>query len=332
MIRSRPEDFEVEELPAYEADGRPGHLLVWLRKRSLSTQEAVHEVARQLRVSRAEIGVAGLKDRDAVTRQQISVPERARDAIARFEHPAVRLEDPRPHSHKLRRGHLRGNRFVLVVRRLELELDEAERRAAAKLERVAAEGLRNYYGAQRFGKDARNLAPGLAGLSGSRRGRRPKKGDIVVSAGQSALLNLYLATRAERGQLRTVLAGDILQKKSGGMFECEDPSVDQARLDAGELVVTGPMFGSKMRAPRPGTPAAALEREILDAVGLDPARLLALGRSVPGTRRQLWVTPEQTSVAPATGATSDADNSGLELRFCLPSGSYATILLRELCG
>lgn len=321
VTRAHPEDFAVEELPAYLADGGAGHLLVWLRKRSLTTEEAVREVAKQTRIPQGEIGVAGLKDRDAVTRQQISLPDRAAAALAQFRHPAIELSDVRPHSHKLRRGHLRGNRFVIVVRELEIDLEQAQQRAQAKLARLTGPtGLRNYYGSQRFGEGARNLEPGLAALAG--RGRR-HKGDITLSAGQSALFNFYLATRAERGLLTTVLVGDILQKRDrGGMFECEDAAVDQARLDAGELVLTGPMFGSKMRAPKSGTDAAALEAEVLAAVGLTPSKLAKLGRNAPGTRRQLAIWPADASAIPVEGA--------LQLQFCLPAGSYATVLLREL--
>jgi tRNA pseudouridine13 synthase len=320
VVRARPEDFAVEELPSYPADGGAGHLLVWLRKRSLTTEEAVREVARQSKIDPGEIGVAGLKDRDAVTRQQISVPARAAASLERFRHPAIELSDIRPHSHKLRRGHLRGNRFVIVVRELSVAPDEALLRVQAKLARMAEVGLRNYYGAQRFGEGARNLEPGLASLAGR---RRRHKGDILLSAGQSALFNVYLATRAERGLLRTALVGDILQKReSGGMFECKDPRAEQLRLDARELVVTGPMYGSKMRAPTTGTASAALEDEVLALVGLDASKLAKLGRNVPGTRRQLLIWPSEP--------WQERVGAGLQLQFCLPAGSYATVLLREL--
>jgi tRNA pseudouridine13 synthase len=328
-IRARLDDFVVEELPAYESDGRPGHLLLTLKKRGLASEEAIRELARQLRVPRAEIGLAGLKDRDAVTSQRVSVPDRAAAALANFSHPGIELGDPRPHSHKLRRGHLRGNRFALTIRKLPVALDEAERRATAKFERIAREGLRNYYGAQRFGKDARNLAPGLAALAG--KGPRRGKADLVVSAGQSVLFNAYLAARAERGWLGRVLLGDILQKReTGGMFECSDPEQDQRRFDAGELLITGPMFGSKMRRPSVDTPAAALELEILTLARLTPAKLDKLGRKVPGARRQLLIWPEQVAVKLAPDV--DGLGPGLELHFVLPPGSYATVLIRELCG
>jgi tRNA pseudouridine13 synthase len=329
VIRARLEDFVVEELPAYESDGRPGHLLLTLTKRGLSSEDALRELARQLRVPRVELGLAGLKDRDAVTSQRVSVPDRAAEALRSFSHPRIELGEPQPHSHKLRRGHLRGTRFVLTIRQLAVAPDEAERRATAKFERIAREGLRNYYGRQRFGKDARNLEPGLAALAG--KGPRRGKADLVVSAGQSALFNAYLATRAERGLLGRVLLGDILQKReTGGMFECRDPDEDQRRLDAGELSITGPMFGSKMRRPSADTPAAKLELEMLTLAGLAPAKLDKLGRKVPGARRQLLIWPKQVAVNQAPDV--DGLGPGLELHFVLPPGSYATVLIRELCG
>lgn len=329
VIRARLDDFVVEELPLYPSDGRPGHLLLTLQKRGLTSEEAVAELARQLRVPRAEVGLAGLKDRDAVTRQRVSVPDRAAAALASFSHAKIVLGEPEPHSHKLRRGHLRGNRFAITIRQLPIELDEAERRATAKLDRLVSAGLRNYYGAQRFGKDGRNLAPGLAALAG--KGPRRGKADLVVSAGQSALFNLYLAERAERGLLDRVLLGDILQKRdTGGMFECSDVTEDQRRLDAGELLITGPMFGSKVRGPSAGTPSEALELEVLTLAKLTRSKLDKLGRKVPGARRSLLIWPEQVAVKPA--AAVDELGPGLELHFVLPAGSYATILVRELCG
>lgn len=328
-IRCRPEDFEVEELPAYGADGQPGHLLLTLRKRAMNSEDALQALSRALKVPRPEIGLAGLKDREAVTTQWISLPQQALPRLETFSHPAITLGSPLPHSHKLRRGHLHGNRFVIVVRELACEIDEAIARARAILERLAGEGLVNIYGEQRFGRGGANIEVGLAALSG--RGPRRGKADLIVSAGQSALFNLYVQTRAERGLLDTVLLGDVLQKRAtGGSFVCEDPPTDQGRLDAGELVVTGPMFGSHMRGPSPGSPAAELEQEILEEGGIRSTALAKLGRKVPGTRRPLRVWPTELHAEPAPAV--DELDPGLALRFVLPPGSYATVLLREIMG
>jgi tRNA pseudouridine13 synthase len=329
-LRSRPEDFEVVELPAYPPDGREGHLLLTLTKRGLDSEAALKELARALRIPRVELGLAGLKDRHALTTQWISVPAHVGARLAEFRHAAITLGPAHPHSHKLRRGHLRGNLFRIVVRELDVEFEQARERARAALERLARDGLRNYYGEQRFGHGGRNLAAGLAAIAG--RGPRRGKADLVVSAGQAGLFNLLLVERLERGVLDRVLLGDILHKRAGGMFECTEPEVDQSRLDAGELEITGPIYGSKLRWPSPGTPAHALEHEVLAKLRIDPGKLDRLGRAAPGTRRALKVWPERIEVEaePEPAIPEIGASEGLVLRFALPAGSYATVLLREL--
>jgi len=329
-IKARPEDFRVDEIPAYEADGEPDrHLLLTLEKRGLNTAQAIDEVARQIGVGRRDIGNAGLKDRDAITRQWISIPVQGRDGLARFEHDAITLGEPRAHSGKLRRGHLHGNRFEIVVRELDVGTDEALKRA--ELKRAALQrrgGFDNVYGPQRFGYEGKNLEKGLRIIT---RGQRPRPGDLMLSAAQSAMFNLYTLLRRERGIDRRVLLGDMLKKtETGGMFTSEDVATDQARLDAGEVVVTGPMFGGRMRGPAAGSPAEALEDEVLAATGITREMLTGLGRKVPGTRRELQIQPRDVHVAPAPAAP-DADlGPGLRLTFTLPPGSYATVYLAEL--
>jgi tRNA pseudouridine13 synthase len=298
----------------------------------------VREVASALGIRRDEIGVAGLKDRDAVTLQWISLPAAAGSALAGFAHPEIQLGPPRPHGQKLRRGHLRGNRFEIVVRDLDVEPAEAVERVEAKLAVIEAEGgLDNYFGEQRFGREGANVERGLAALRSPRRGRGRGRGDLILSAGQSVLFNLYVVVRRERSLGRTVLLGDVLKKtQTGGMFVCDDPETDQSRLDAGEIVITGPIFGSKMKSPPEGSPSAELEASILERVGIPPEALKALGRKAPGTRRALTVKIEQARVR-AVEAVKDEDggsglSAGLCLSFTLPAGAYATDLLRELTG
>lgn len=331
-LRGRPEDFEVVELPAYPPDGREGHLLLTLTKRGLDSEAALAELARALRIPRVELGLAGLKDRHAVTTQWISVPAHVGPRLATLggRHRGISLGPAHPHSHKLRRGHLHGNLFRIVVRELELPFEQAHARARATLDQIATQGLRNYYGEQRFGHGGRNLAAGLAVIAG--RGPRARKADLMVSAGQAGLFNLLIAERIERGLLDRVLLGDILHKRSGGMFECSEPEVDQARLDAGELDITGPIYGSKLRWPSPGTPALALEHELLAKAGIRLDKLERLGRAAPGTRRALKIWPERVEVEPEPEPAIPelGLGEGLVLRFMLPAGSYATVLLREL--
>lgn len=331
-VKERCEDFVVDEIAAYPPDGREDrHLLVRVRKRQLSTPEMLKALGVALSVDPAEIGCAGRKDRQAVTTQWISLPARVAAALGDFDHPSIEVLESRPHGQKLRTGHLRGNRFRIVIREPGMPPETALERVREKmgfLERAG--GLENLYGEQRFGDDGANLERG-AELLRSRR-RMGNAGRFLVSALQSGLFNLYVALRREQTGLRQVLPGDVLKKvESGGMFTVEDATLEQSRLDRGELVVTGPIFGSKMRRPEAGSASARLEDEVLHLAGLGPEHFAGHGKRLPGSRRAVQVRVADFSAAEAEPA--EGLPAGIELRFTLDAGSYATQLLRELqCG
>lgn len=326
-LRVQLEDFRVEEIAAYAADGStsPGHVLLVLEKRGLSTEDAIGALARALAIHPRTIGWAGRKDAAAITRQWISVPATAAAALATFEHEAITLGPAHPHSHKLRIGHLHGNRFDIVVRELAVDPDIALARVAAKLARIAEHGgFPNAFGPQRFGRNGDGIDRGLELL---RRGRGGARANMTVAAGQAALFNLWVELRAERGLSASVVEGDVLAKvATGGLFTSTDPDVDGARLAAREVAITGPMFGSRTMMASVGTPAAALERDVLALAHVGPDSLRALGRAALGTRRRLLVSPADVDVA----IDDLSVGSGLRLRFTLPAGSFATQLVREL--
>jgi len=73
IVKTRPEDFFVEELPLYEPSGSGTHVYAQIEKKGLGTREALDRVARALGILRRDIGSAGLKDAHAVARQWISI-------------------------------------------------------------------------------------------------------------------------------------------------------------------------------------------------------------------------------------------------------------------
>src|SRR5215510_14093084 len=84
-IKAAPEDFEVEEIPAYEPSGQGDHLFLWVQKRDVGAEYFVRQVAKRLDLPPGEIGTAGLKDRHAVTRQWVSVPVAAEARLAQLD-------------------------------------------------------------------------------------------------------------------------------------------------------------------------------------------------------------------------------------------------------
>ena len=320
-----PETFEVEEIPAYHPSGEGEHLFVWIEKRDLTTPEAEKRLGRSLGVEGRDIGHAGMKDRHATTRQYLSLPRVDAERALAFEdgEGKLRVLQAARHGNKLRMGHLEGNLFQVVLEDLgEGESDVIEQR----LRLLGETGLPNRFGEQRFGAAGDNVERALALLRGQLRERDRRRRFFLLSALQSAVFNRVMELRQERGGLSHLLPGDVLQKRaSGGLFVCEDPAVDGPRVLAREVVITGPMPGNKEREPPEGSPARALEDEALAAVGVTRQELAALGRDLPGARRPLVV-----HVDLGNPAAEAAGPGRLRLRFSLPAGSYATVVVQAL--
>ena len=322
VLRARPEDFVVDEEPAYPPSGSGDHVFVLVEKRELTSPQAAQAIARALGIAERDIGIAGMKDRHAITRQWMSLPPPVTPEAARalaIEHVAI-VEVAR-HPHKLRSGHVRGNRFALRVRD---PGPDAAVRARAILDRLAeAPGAPNWYGEQRFGRDGDNAARGRALVTGAQaRGRDKRMDRLMVSALQSELFNTWLVARIADGLYATAISGDLLHKVGGGMFDCTAPEIDAPRVRGGEVIPTGPMFGAEMRGPADGTDAAAREAVILDGAGLTRDTFTRVRAIAEGTRRDAAIAVRDVAV--------ELDADGLVVRFALPGGAYATAVMREV--
>lgn len=315
-LRAVPEDFAVEEIPAYEPCGTGEHLYLWIEKRGVGAEFFLKRLARLLGISDRDIGMAGMKDRHAVTRQWVSVPAAAEARLGAIDGEGITLLQVSRHGNKLRTGHLRGNRFRILIRdaRPDAPVEEI-------LNVIREQGLPNYYGPQRFGRDGETARQGLRLLAGERKRLPPFQLKLALSAAQSVLFNDVLAARQQDGLLSRVLAGDVLMKwPAGGMFTVDDAAREQPRLDAREVVPGGPMFGRKLFAAH--AEAAEREAQALARHGLTVQSFHGFGQLLPGTRRHMIVYLEDLNAA--------REAEGWRLAFTLPAGSYATVLLREV--
>jgi tRNA pseudouridine13 synthase len=320
LVKASPEDFRVDEIPAYEPAGSGAHLWLLVEKEGRTTRDVVRDLSRMLGVQDRDAGVAGLKDRQAVTTQWLSF------GVARDPDPSTlagegwRVLRASRHGNKLRTGHSRGNRFSIVVRGGDLSA------ARAAADALAVRGLPNFFGAQRFGADGRNADLGRAILLGApdpeaRRASRDRfLRRLTLSAWQSLLFNRWLAARMADGLFGRALAGDAMKKlDSGGVFTCEDPEADQPRVERFEISPAGPMFGHKLRLA--GGVAGEREAALLAADGVTAADLVRGGGETEGTRRA-----GRIPVAVALEPWGD----GYRASFDLPRGSYATVVMGEL--
>lgn len=320
-----PEDFRVVEIPSYGPAGNGSHCFVKVRKRGITSQEAARRLAEAVGVSGRDVGMAGMKDRRAVADQWMSLPEVAPEALTGLSIQDVEVLEASAHPHKLRTGHLRGNRFI--IRLVDTEPLSAQD-LSALVARISSHGMPNRFGAQRFGHQGDNASGGRAILMGEANPRDRRTRRLLVSALQSQLFNAYLEARLGWGGSTGVprpSLGEVLKRyPSGGLFVCDDPGRDDERVRMREVVPTGPLFGPRMMRPAPGSASAALEEEVLLGAGLSRELFERSRKLAPGGRRPLVVYPEDLVVEEPGGTGT------LRVSVTLPAGVYATVLLLEL--
>ena len=352
MIKE-PEDFIVEELPLYEPTRTGTHTFFAIRKRNLSTFEAINRIARDLQVHTQKFGYAGLKDKNAITTQVLSVEGVLPERVLKIEQPGIEVLWAERHPHKLRVGHLRGNRFQIILRDIP---HNARLLVKSVMERLATEGVPNRFGAQRFGNKNDSHLIGKALVKAdwdtvvrymltddalqvddvARRiqrelARKPIAKVIIgiphrlrklfLSAYQASLFNRVLEKRAP--YLGKLLEGDIAVKHDNGApFLVADTTAEQPRADAFDISPSGPIFGYKMRLPTGDV--LALETSLLADEGVRfEAFRKVVGIRLPGTRRPLRMPMQLHEV-------SAVNDEGVRLSFTLPAGGYATVVLEEL--
>lgn len=378
-IKDNPEDFIVEEIPAYSPCGHGDHLYLRVEKQGMSTFAMIQRISEAVGMRQQDIGYAGLKDSTSVSRQTISLPAAAADRIATLNLENITILESSYHTNKLRLGHLRGNRFHVRINGV---VADAEQRALDILHVLEHTGVPNFYGAQRYGALGDNhligqammqeqfeqaaaliignpekitnqrwhqaalayaegdLDGALAAFPGRFRDerrllhtllRRKDHRQAVLSLPRK-LLRLYLSAYQaylfdQQVQMRIesidlLWPGDIAYiHGKGACFHVEDHEAEQIRADRLEISPTGMLAGRKMM--RADGQTGILEQAILDKEKLtDDSFTKFSGLKMAGERRPLRV--------PLTHISCQQLGSTLLLSFALPSGSFATTVLREV--
>lgn len=319
-IRSRPEDFIVEEDLGFDPSGSGEHLFLTVEKRGANTAFVARQLARWANVAEHGVSYAGLKDRHALTRQAFTVhlPRRiAPDFAALESETEFRVLSHAWHARKLPRGALRGNHFTLTLRHVQGEHAAIEQR----LKDIAVRGVPNGFGDQRFGRDGGNVEAAKAMFAGRRVGREQRS--MLLSAARSHLFNRILAERITRGAWDSVLPGEVFMLDGSRSVFGPEPDVASAelqqRLESFDVHPTGALWGE-------GEPRSAeTVRELEIAIAASEPELVAglCAAGMKHERRALRLPVREFSwVWPGDDV--------LQLRFFLPAGAYATAVLREL--
>ena len=301
-IRATPQDFQVTEELGFEFTGDGEHDYLWIEKTGANTEWVSRQLARFADVPAKDVGYAGLKDRHAITRQWFSVPRWHAPQWYELEVEGVKLLDVQRHNKKLRRGAHKVNRFYIVLRGdgLHTHAEAIERRVQA----IREQGVPNYFGEQRFGRDGNNVSLADAWASGKRLPRH--KRSIAISTARSFMFNDYLDTRVQAGTWNTILPGDKANLDgTGSVFDVEDVDEEiERRCREMDIHPTGELAGD-------------------GSTGTNESWIASLGKArvEPGTRSlRLRVSELSYSIA----------EDAIELSFTLGRGAFATSVLREM--
>ncbi|MEA3354186.1 MAG: tRNA pseudouridine(13) synthase TruD [Campylobacterota bacterium] len=336
-FKQSKDDFVVTEIPLYEFSGEGEHLILKIRKKDLSTWDMVAILSDHIGAKSRDIGYAGLKDKNALTVQYISLHRKFEEKIDAFDHPNIKILEKTYHNNKIRIGHLKGNRFFIRLKRVQpLHKNILE----SALGQIAQNGMPNYFGFQRFGIDGDNYKKGEEIIAGSRKERNRKLKQMYINAYQSYLFNLWLSKRIEISKIidnfkadeissklnldvetiksiqkqqhpLKVLKGDVMSHYPyGKIFYCEDLESESEKFYKKDRVPTGLLTGKKAKLA------------VDDALKFEEPFIKPTTED--GTRRFAWIFPDNIS------SEYKEEKAWFELNFELPKGSYATELIAEL--
>ena len=309
-LRQSAEDFAVTEVLGFKPDGQGEHDFLWLEKKHANTQWVARQLAAFAGIAARDVGIAGMKDRHAVTRQWFSVrrPGGTPADWSALDVEGVSILEVTRNSRKLRRGAHAGNRFRIVVRDLQGSLEKLDRYTT----KICEQGVPNYFGEQRFGHDGRNLQLAEALFAGKRLPR--EKRSIALSSARACLFNHVLQERVGNQTWSRLQPDDIaVLDGRGSIFTIRnvDETISE-RCRQLELHPTGPLWGKS-------EVTLDDERRIAEQF---PTIADGLVNHTNASRRalRLAVRDLQTSL----------DGNALTLEFYLTRGGFATAVLREL--
>ena len=344
-IKASPEDFVVTEQMDVEPTGEGEHIWLDITKVRRNTDAVAKSLARFAGVANRDVGYSGLKDFDAVTRQWFSVwrPKGAPLDLDNYQFDGVTINSIKSHSRKIKRGTHRSNHFQIRLKALELhsevlgtralnddalDLSDLKSSLEARLNAIQKIGAPNYFGTQRFGRNAGNLPQALAMFNGDKRVKDRNLRGILLSSARSWLFNSVLSQRIVNGSWQRLFIGEPANLDStNSVFTVENELADVERLKRLDIHPTAPLWGQGSKESISGFSEELLNLETTAMapyadlqIGVENARIDYQRRAIRLAAKKLTWRYEQT----------ESNQIDCILDFELNRGQFATSILREL--
>lgn len=308
----------VDEELNFTPSGQGEHVLLQVEKSGQNTQYVAKKLAELSGLKARDVSFAGRKDRHALTRQWFCLPWPIKQEVPwqEWQSEGYCIVQVQRHYRKLRLGALKRNHFKIRLRDV-----TAPEQLLRRIEHVRA-GVPNYYGEQRFGIEGGNLKLAESLFAGHSIADRQLRG-LALSAARSFLFNVQLSKRIEQGYFQQLLLGDVVQLDgTGSIFRVEElTDTLNERLQQGDIHPTAALYGlPSSDKGQVSDQAAELEQQWLADYALLQQGLK--GFRLKAERRSIRLQPQQLEI--------EQDAGTIQLRFALPTGCFATSVLREL--
>ncbi len=313
-LKLQPEDFKVTETLSFALSGEGDHVYLFIQKTGCNTDWVAEQLVKLTGLKQVDVGYAGKKDRHAITRQWFSLHMPNQQEPDRNTLPdEIEVLEITRHNKKLRTGAIEKNTFELVIRDVDGDMSEIERRLNA----IKKQGFPNFFGPQRFGNQGANVHK-LAGMAKGRRRVSKTQRSMYISSGRSYLFNQILNERVKQGNWNKAIMGDVMSLQgSRSVFE----SSGEARLD--ERLAEHDIHPAAMMWGRGELKTASNAKEIEQTV-IENHPLLIAALEKAGT--EIAYRSMRVSVPDLSWKSEE---NTLTLCFSLDSGAYATALLAE---
>lgn len=267
-IKSTPADFIVREELGFEFEEEGEHLYLYIRKCGLNTNDLQEKLEKIFKCKSVDIGVSGLKDKNAITDQWMSIktPKTVEDValqtITGSEEKALPVGEfavlaSHRHSRKLRRGAHQYNAFSITVRDIVEPAEGAhsndggeygnslETTLSERMKLIQANGFANYFGPQRFGINHQNLPKAQRYFDNPKRKITRTQRSLLISSARSQLFNRVCAARVNDGSWNQAMLGEPMLLAGSHSFFTNTGGADVlARCAAHDIHPTGPLWGA----------------------------------------------------------------------------------------
>ncbi|MBF0263776.1 MAG: tRNA pseudouridine(13) synthase TruD [Gammaproteobacteria bacterium] len=321
LFKQSANDFIVTENISFEPENRGTHAFLKIQKKSTNTQWVIKELAKFCQVPEKSIGYAGLKDRHAITTQWFSVNLEGitEPDWDKFNVDNIEIIEHCYHPRKLKIGTIDSNHFIIRLKNVSPEhLDTVEKIQS----QIQSNGFANYFGEQRFGIDEQNIVKARKWFNGQYKVKQKSKKSLYLSAARSMLFNTFLSSRIEQFGFNQLINGEVMLLDGNRSFFTAEKITDEIRhrFLQGDIHPSLCLWGQ-------GEPASASELKTFELAQAEQASFWAkhlIDKGLKQDRRAIRVIPKELK------SQYIESKQTYQLEFLLPSGSYATMLLREM--